>query len=130
MSDDADAVPTDGGESDSSVDGESDSSIEVYDKLVRDRIPEVIRENGDVPETHVADGAAFRRRLAEKLVEESVEFNESGDVEELADVLAVVNALCDVSGVDRTELERIERRKADERGGFEERIVLDRVRTE
>lgn len=120
MSDDTGSPAVDG--------GETDPSVETYDKLVRDRIPEIVREDDGVPETHVADDVEYRRRLAEKLVEESVEFAESGDVAELADVFAVVSALCEELDIDRTQLERIERRKADERGGFAERIVLERVR--
>nr|WP_089821023.1 nucleoside triphosphate pyrophosphohydrolase [Halogranum amylolyticum] len=99
-----------------------------FDKLVRDRIPDLVRESGDRPETHVADDSEYRRRLREKLVEEATEFRESGDAEELADVLTVVGTLCRVEGIDREEVERLGREKTQERGGFEERIVLERVR--
>ena len=99
-----------------------------YDKLVRDRIPEIIRDSGERPETHVADDAEYARRLREKLVEEAEEFAESGAIEELADVLAVVDAVCEHEGVGWEELERRADEKERERGGFEDRIILDRVR--
>jgi predicted house-cleaning noncanonical NTP pyrophosphatase (MazG superfamily) len=99
-----------------------------YDKLVRDAIPDIIRESGAEPETHVADDAEFRHRLGAKLVEEANEYAASREPEELADVLAVVGAICRSSDVDREELERIGREKARERGTFSEQLVLERVR--
>ncbi|SIR26325.1 Predicted house-cleaning noncanonical NTP pyrophosphatase, all-alpha NTP-PPase (MazG) superfamily [Haladaptatus litoreus] len=98
-----------------------------YDKLVRDRIPEIIEKNGDTPKTHVADDAEYERRLGEKLDEEVAEFHESGDPEELADVLEVVYALADCTDVTSDQLERLRAEKADERGGFSDGIVLERV---
>lgn len=98
-----------------------------YDKLVRDRIPELVEESGETPETHVADDAEYERRLREKLVEEATEFGEDGDIEELADVAEVVRAIREFRGVDRDELVDLRDEKAAERGGFEDRIVLDAV---
>lgn len=98
-----------------------------YDTLVRDRIPEIIRANDEMPETHVAADAEYGRRLREKLVEEAHEFAESGAVEELADVLAVVDAVCQHEDVTRDELERRVDEKEAERGGFGARIVLECV---
>jgi predicted house-cleaning noncanonical NTP pyrophosphatase (MazG superfamily) len=99
-----------------------------FDKLVRDNVPDLIRESGDDPETHVADDSEYRHRLREKLVEEAVEFRESGDPEELADVFAVVGAICRADDIDREELEQLGREKTRERGAFEDRLVLERVR--
>ncbi|KZN25699.1 hypothetical protein A4G99_04420 [Haladaptatus sp. R4] len=98
-----------------------------YDKLVRDRIPAIIEENDERPVTHVADDDEYERRLAEKLDEEVTEFRESGEPAELADVLEVVYALADSDGLTRDELERIRAEKADDRGGFTDGIVLERV---
>lgn len=98
-----------------------------YDKLVRDRIPEVIERNGETPVIHTADDEEYERRLREKLVEEAREFADSGDLTELADVLEVVHAIREHEGVDEQRLDEIRTEKADERGRFAERIVLDRV---
>ncbi|WP_135854157.1 nucleoside triphosphate pyrophosphohydrolase [Halorussus salinus] len=98
-----------------------------YDKLVRDDIPEIIRANDERPVTHVAEGDEYRERLREKLFEEAAEFRESGDPEELADVLAVVAAIRDAEGFDAEEIDRLREEKADERGGFEDGVVLERV---
>lgn len=98
-----------------------------YDKLVRDRIPEMIEENGETPHVRVADGDEYERRLREKLDEEVREFREDGDVEELADVLEVVHALREQEGVSAERLEAIRAEKAEERGRFDDGIVLERV---
>jgi|AntDeeMetagen192_2_1112575.scaffolds.fasta_scaffold11628_2 predicted house-cleaning noncanonical NTP pyrophosphatase (MazG superfamily) len=101
---------------------------ETYDKLVRDGIPEIIRADGDEPITHVVEGEEYRGRLHDKLDEEVAEFHESGDVEELADVLAVVDALAETAGSSSADLDEIRRAKAAERGEFADGIVLDAVR--
>lgn len=98
-----------------------------YDKLVRDRIPEVVRENDETPVTRVVEGTEYRERLREKLCEEAAEFRESGDPEELADVLEVLTAIRDAEGIEDGELERLREEKADERGRFADGVVLERV---
>lgn len=97
-------------------------------KLVRDRIPEIIRANGREPVTEIADVAGYQELLRDKLTEEVAEFLESGDVEELADVMEVLHALAEAAGISSAELERIRAAKADERGGFRTRTVLVDVR--
>jgi len=98
-----------------------------YDKLVRDRIPEIVRENDETPVTHVAEGEAYRERLREKLCEEAEEFRESGDPAELADVMEVLAAIREAEDLDAAEIERLREEKADERGGFADGVVLERV---
>jgi len=98
-----------------------------YDKLVRDEIPAAIEADGETPITHVADDEEYERRLREKLIEEAEEFAESGEIEELADVLAVVEAYRQHADVPEGRLEVLRAEKAADRGGFEERIVLERV---
>jgi len=98
-----------------------------YDKLVRDGIPEIIRENDGTPVTHVAEGPEYRMRCREKLCEEAEEFRESGDPEEFADVLEVLAAIRNAEEFDDERVERLRAEKAHERGGFEEGIVLERV---
>ncbi|WP_058828077.1 nucleoside triphosphate pyrophosphohydrolase [Haloferax sp. Q22] len=99
-----------------------------YDKLVRDDIPRIVRESGETPVVHVADDEEFDRRLREKLVEEAEEFAESGRVEELADVYAVVDAVLAQRDEDWETVEAAAREKAAERGGFEDGVVLERVK--
>lgn len=102
-------------------------------KLVRDRIPEIIRANGAEPVSYRADSAEYRRRLREKLVEELDEFLTAGDedaFEELADVLEVVYAIVADLGTDEAQLDSIREAKATKRGRFAERIVWTGIRSE
>ncbi len=96
-----------------------------HDKLVRDRIPDIIRAKGGTPVTHLATDEEYMARLDQKLMEEATEFFESRDPEELADILEVVYALAQSKGISREKLERIRARKAQERGSFTRRIVLE-----
>jgi len=95
-----------------------------YNKLVRDRIPDIITRRGDEPVTQILDASAYKRELRSKLQEEVAEFGASGEVEELADVLEVVYALAATEGVSQFQLEEKRKRKRRERGGFDRRILL------
>jgi predicted house-cleaning noncanonical NTP pyrophosphatase (MazG superfamily) len=96
-----------------------------HDKLVRDRIPAIIRARGGKPKTHMAGAAEYRRRLRQKLVEESREYASGPNLEELADVLEVVYSLCRLHGATAAKLESVRRAKARERGSFRKGIILD-----
>lgn len=94
------------------------------EKLVRDRIPELIEEAGGRPAVRTADQSEHRAFLKAKLYEEAGEYAASGDPEELADLLEVVRALARTHALDPAELDRIRAAKAVERGGFDKRLVL------
>ncbi|NBG88687.1 nucleoside triphosphate pyrophosphohydrolase [Isachenkonia alkalipeptolytica] len=98
-----------------------------YNKLVRDRIPEMIKEAGKTPVTKVIPEEEMESYLIQKLEEEIREFKETRDFEELADLLEVIDALAKLRGDDLFSLERIKADKKTERGGFEERILLESV---
>ena len=97
-------------------------------KLVRDRIPEIIRGAGKEPEVYQADPQEYRERLRAKLQEEVDEVlaatGDSAVVEELADVFEVVLAMADDLGVDEGSLREVAERKARARGAFKQRLVL------
>ena len=94
-------------------------------KLVRDRIPEIIRSSGREPEVERLTGEWLALALKDKLVEEACELRQSGDVyEELADVLEVVDAIVQYYGVDREKLEKIKADKLERAGGFRDGYVL------
>jgi len=95
-------------------------------KLVRDRIPEVIRAGGLEPITYIASPAEYAARLREKLTEEVAEFLSADGTTapgELADVLEVVYALARNLNLDPTGLEELRQAKFRERGGFTNGIV-------
>lgn len=110
--------------------GKSDAPVHrKFDKLVRDRIPEIIESRGGVAMVHIADDAEYWGRLRSKLQEEVGEFLEDTNIEEeLADVLEVIRAICEFKGIDPTGLEKLRDKKAEERGGFGARIVLEETR--
>ena len=95
-------------------------------KLVRDRIPQIIRDSGAKPVVYTAGPEEYRRRLRAKLSEEVAEFlgaEAAKAPEELADVLEVVRELAADLGVAAEQLEKIREAKAAERGGFGGRVV-------
>ena len=102
------------------------SSIQ-YNKLVRNKIPEVITAAGKHPVTDVLPEQEMKAALDRKLQEEVQEYLDSHSIEEMADVLEVLHGIAFHMGIswDTIEQERI--RKRDERGGFEKGIRLMRV---
>lgn len=97
---------------------------QVFNKLVRDNIPEIIRKSGEIPVTAVLSEEDYLKELNRKLDEEIGEYKESGELEELADILEVVYALCEAKGAGPEELHRIQECKRRERGGFSGKIFL------
>ena len=95
-----------------------------YQKLVRDKIPQIIRNAGDLPITRVLDDEEYLTCLENKLDEEVAEFHKDNNTEELADILEVVYALAEANGYSREELNRLCAEKRAERGGFHDRIFL------
>jgi predicted house-cleaning noncanonical NTP pyrophosphatase (MazG superfamily) len=99
-----------------------------YNKLVRDKIPERIVKSGKHPVTHTATESEYWLKLQEKLREEVDEFIKDGNSEELADILEVINAISDYKKISRDELEVLRKKKAEERGAFSSRIILDETK--
>lgn len=97
----------------------------VFNKLVRDKIPEVITANGQTPRTRTLDDDEYQVELHKKLQEEVNEYLEDVNAEELADILEVVYALGAQLGATSQELEQLRLEKAQKRGGFEKRIFLE-----
>ena len=98
--------------------------MEYYNKLVRDRIPEIIESQGETPVARVLDDGEYMACLEEKLQEETAEYLESKELDELADILEVVYALCEARGHSRRELAEACEKKRQARGGFHKRIFL------
>ncbi|MCD6477348.1 MAG: nucleoside triphosphate pyrophosphohydrolase [Candidatus Aenigmarchaeota archaeon] len=98
-----------------------------FNKLVRDRIPEIIKLNNQKPLIRIANDEEFKEALKNKLLEEAKEFVKSDTLEELADVLEVVHCLTKLYGIDFNKLENIRKKKNEERGSFNDKIILEKV---
>lgn len=101
--------------------------IQNYHKLVRDRIPEIIESDGKQCVCEVLSSEEYLAQLDEKLQEELHEYEESKSLEELADLLEVMYAVVKARGWSVEELEQVRKEKAEQRGGFENRILLKEV---
>jgi len=96
----------------------------VYNKLVRDKIPELIRNQGETPRIRILEQQEYLRHLEAKLDEEVGEYHRDKNAEELADILEVIFALAEAIGCTKEELLSVYQKKHDARGGFQERLFL------
>ncbi|SHJ10955.1 Predicted house-cleaning noncanonical NTP pyrophosphatase, all-alpha NTP-PPase (MazG) superfamily [Clostridium cavendishii DSM 21758] len=101
--------------------------MKVYNKLVRDRIPEIIKNSGSECEYSMLTGEEKTEMLEKKLMEEAGEFLEVKNLEELADVVEVLFGLAEDLGYSEEELVRAREKKRGERGKFKEGIVLEKI---
>ena len=99
----------------------------VHNKLVRDRIPEIIEASGRTCITEVLPEDAYIQALDAKLSEELAEYQQSKSLEELADLLEVMGAVVKARGYTWDELTRVRKEKRAQRGAFEQRIFLKEV---
>ena len=96
----------------------------IYNKLVRDRIPELIEAQGETPNIRILEQEEYLHHLEAKLDEEVGEYHRDKNAEELADILEVVFALAEANDVTWQELMDVYQKKHDARGGFGKRIFL------
>ena len=101
-----------------------------YNKLVRDKIPEIIEASGKTCEIEILSDEEYLQMLDEKLDEELAEYHKDQNIEELADLLEVLYATAKARGCSIEELEyvRVEKQKA--RGGFDKKILLKSVNSD
>ena len=98
-----------------------------YNKLVRDRIPEIIQSSGKQCSTEILSDEEYLKLVDAKLDEELAEYHKDQNIEELADLLEVIHAATLARGYTLEELEQVRAEKASKRGGFEKRILLKEV---
>ncbi|KUP09416.1 phosphoribosyl-ATP pyrophosphohydrolase [Bacillus coahuilensis p1.1.43] len=102
-----------------------------YNKLVRDHIPKIIESSGKKFSTRILSEEEYITELKNKSFEELEEYCNAGTrdeaLEELADLLEIMHAFAKSHGATLEEVERIRLKKAEERGGFEEKIFLMEV---
>ena len=98
-----------------------------YDKLVRDRIPEIIESDGKKCTTEIVDDKKALEYLYTKLKEETNELLEDKNIDEAADVMEVVFAIAEKYGYSEDELLKHREDKKNKRGGFKKNIILKEV---
>ena len=101
--------------------------IKTYNKLVRDRIPEIIEASGAKCKTKTLSNGEYLKMVDSKLDEELAEYHNDQNIEELADILELIRAAAIARGYTIDELERVRAEKAEKRGGFEKKIFLIEV---
>lgn len=95
-----------------------------YNKLVRDKIPQIMYNNNEKPITRILDDTEYCKYLDLKLKEEVEEYIESNQLEELADILEVIFAIAESKNCPVNQLMQIFQNKHNERGGFKNKIFL------
>lgn len=98
----------------------------VYNKLVRDKIPEIIKNDNCKPITKVLNDEEYIKELNKKLKEETNEYLNDNNVEELADIVEVIYAILDSKNVSIEEFETIRKLKVEKRGAFKNKIFLEK----
>ena len=100
-----------------------------YNKLIRDRIPEIVAANGQFAEIRVLSDTEYTAALEKKLNEEVTEYLESKELMELADILEVTQALAEQQGVSFDELLAMKAEKQAKNGAFRKKLFLTSVET-
>ena len=96
----------------------------VYNKLVRDLIPDIIRSKGEKCNTRVLDDKEYLIELNKKLLEEVNEYLDSEDINEVGDVYEVLLAIIEAKGYSFSEFDKIRNDKTTKRGAFKNKIFL------
>ena len=99
----------------------------VCNKLIRDKIPEIIEVSGKICETDILSDEEYLQMLDKKLDEELAEYHQEQNIEELADLLEVLYATAKARGYSIEELDQVRVEKQKARGGFDKKILLKSV---
>ena len=95
-----------------------------YNKVIRDKIPEIIADSGKKYTLKQLDDTSFLEEIEKKLIEEVNEYVESNDVDELVDLLEVIYRISELRGVSTDELDKARLDKAEKRGKFTSNLFL------
>ena len=103
----------------------------VYNKLVRDNIPHIIKENGQMPITRILEIDEYKKELEKKFYEEYEEViqasNSEERIEELADVLEIIRSLAKIENKTLEDIINMANQKNKKRGSFDDMIFLEKV---
>ena len=96
----------------------------IYNKAIRDKIPEIIRESGEKCNIQTLSDEKFLVEIEKKLSEEVTEYQNDKNPEELADILELIYRIAQLKGISKQELEQIRIKKLQDRGGFDKNLFL------
>lgn len=99
--------------------------MKIYNKLVRDKIPEIIKSEGREVKAKILNDEEYKKELNKKLQEEVREYLEDNNVEELADIVEVVYGILNSMDITIEEFEKIRKEKVKKRGAFNKKIFLE-----
>lgn len=99
--------------------------MKIYNKLVRDKIIDIIEADGRVAKYRILDDNEYRQELNKKLQEEVKEYLEDNNVEELADIVEVIYGILNSMNVSIQEFEKVRINKQEKRGALEKKIYLE-----
>ena len=102
-------------------------AVKIYNKLVRDKIPEIIEADGKCCKTEILSDEEYIKMIDAKLDEELAEYHEDQNIEELADLMEVIYAAAEARGYSVEELEAVRLAKVEKRGTFKEKTLLREV---
>ena len=101
--------------------------MKVYNKLVRDNIPDLILKDNELPVTRTLNDEEYYEELNKKLMEEVNEYLEENNTEEMVDILEVIRAILEYKGVSFEDIEEKRIKKAKKRGSFNKKVYLEKV---
>lgn len=99
--------------------------MKTHNKLVRDKIVDIIEGNGRKAIYRILDDMEYKQELNKKLQEEVQEYLNDNNVEELADIVEVIYGILNSMQISKGEFEQIRRKKQEERGAFDKKIYLE-----
>jgi predicted house-cleaning noncanonical NTP pyrophosphatase (MazG superfamily) len=95
-----------------------------FNKVIRDKIPEIIQKDGYTCNVQVISDEKFLLEIEKKLSEEVIEYQNDKTPEELADILEVIYKIAQLKGISKDELEKIRVKKLEDKGGFAKNLFL------
>lgn len=101
--------------------------MKTYNKLVRDKIPDIILKDNALPTTRILNDEEYIQELNKKLMEEVNEYLEEENIEEMVDILEVIRAILDYKNVSYEDIEEKRIKKAQKRGAFKDKVYLEKV---
>lgn len=102
-------------------------SVITYNKLVRDKIPEIIESAGKTCKVEALSDEEYLKMVDAKLEEELAEYHRDQNIEELADLMEVIYAAAEARGYSAEELEAVRVSKVENRGAFKKKILLKEI---